>query len=367
MSFDAGPATPQTPTSPSPATNGGGSGSRSGSRRRSSVQKQELKSQNSDLIQENKELKMRLAQIEALMHSLGSAAGGGSVTVTNDLLAALIGNSGVGGGNTPSDPSHFSSGEEEGGVEEEEESGIDCVSGTEDHGQRSAVYTVEIQARQFDGDADGSSLVVDGVSVERKKKKRSKKNRKRAKKPKATSTTATKIHSKSRRKRKQKPRSGKGKNARKRGRSVSFMAMTELPETVVHEECIDGSAPPYDKKVEDAKVRILGDLVKRGVEVKPVSTTARVQKLLRDELAKGKKSAFYLVNLGHVVHKLFQWQRLLPRIQPHYAMKCNPDKTIVQTLQLLGIGFDCASQKELELALEVGATPEQIIFANPCK
>jgi diaminopimelate decarboxylase len=34
----------------------------------------------------------------------------------------------------------------------------------------------------------------------------------------------------------------------------------------------------------------------------------------------------------------------LPRVQPHYAVKCNPNAAIIATLAAAGASFDCASQ-----------------------
>jgi len=71
--------------------------------------------------------------------------------------------------------------------------------------------------------------------------------------------------------------------------------------------------------------------------------------------------------LGKVITQAIRWKRALPRVQPFYAIKANPDKNIVRALHLLGVNFDCASKGEIELALEVGADPTQIIYANPSK
>ena len=49
------------------------------------------------------------------------------------------------------------------------------------------------------------------------------------------------------------------------------------------------------------------------------------------------------------------------------AVKCNPDPTVVRLLAALGLGFDCASQAEIELVLSLGISPSRIIYANPCK
>ncbi|KAM7346188.1 ornithine decarboxylase 1-like isoform 2-T2 [Cochliomyia hominivorax] len=61
------------------------------------------------------------------------------------------------------------------------------------------------------------------------------------------------------------------------------------------------------------------------------------------------------------------WNKLMPHIKPYYAVKCNNEKFILQTLINLGANFDCASKNEIQQILEMGADPERIIFANPCK
>lgn len=60
-------------------------------------------------------------------------------------------------------------------------------------------------------------------------------------------------------------------------------------------------------------------------------------------------------------------RRSLPRVVPHYAVKCNPSRAIVSMLGALGASFDCASQAEIQLVLDCGVPPERIIFAHPCK
>ena len=57
----------------------------------------------------------------------------------------------------------------------------------------------------------------------------------------------------------------------------------------------------------------------------------------------------------------------LPRVQPHYAVKCNPNAAILATLAAAGASFDCASQHEMQLVLSMGVSPDRIIFAHPCK
>ncbi|XP_062506747.1 ornithine decarboxylase-like [Corticium candelabrum] len=76
---------------------------------------------------------------------------------------------------------------------------------------------------------------------------------------------------------------------------------------------------------------------------------------------------FYVVNLGTIIGQFFEWKRLLPRINPFYAFKCNDDPVMVRLLAALGLGFDCASKTEIKSVLDIGIEPERIVYANPCK
>eukprot|EP00954_Amorphochlora_amoebiformis_P015496 1215646-Amorphochlora_amoeboformis.AAC.1 len=59
---------------------------------------------------------------------------------------------------------------------------------------------------------------------------------------------------------------------------------------------------------------------------------------------------------------------MLPRIEPFYAVKCNPDARILSTLEALGTGFDCASFSEMEAVIDgAAASADRVIYANPCK
>ena len=87
---------------------------------------------------------------------------------------------------------------------------------------------------------------------------------------------------------------------------------------------------------------------------------------------------FYVVDIGMVISQLYQWKQYFPRVEPFYAVKCNPDRVIVQTLLALGCNFDCASRNEIRLVQELAKdhalpnahaprSPPEIIFANPTK
>lgn len=76
---------------------------------------------------------------------------------------------------------------------------------------------------------------------------------------------------------------------------------------------------------------------------------------------------FYIVDLEDICNKHINWITRLPRVEPHYAVKCNTDPILLKLLAFLGTGFDCASRNEIQTVLDMGVSPRRIIFANPCK
>jgi ornithine decarboxylase len=79
--------------------------------------------------------------------------------------------------------------------------------------------------------------------------------------------------------------------------------------------------------------------------------------------------SFFIADLGEVYRQFIRWKRNLPRVEPFYAVKCNPDPTVIRLLGSLGAGFDCASKDEIGkiLSLVPNIPHRNIIFANPCK
>uniref|UniRef100_A0A182NN70 ornithine decarboxylase n=1 Tax=Anopheles dirus TaxID=7168 RepID=A0A182NN70_9DIPT len=75
----------------------------------------------------------------------------------------------------------------------------------------------------------------------------------------------------------------------------------------------------------------------------------------------------HVLDVDSVVFQYTEWVRQMPRVQQYYAIKSNDADAIVETIALLGGGFDCASQPELERVLELGVSPASIIYAQPSK
>ncbi|UJR28368.1 hypothetical protein I4U23_009611 [Adineta vaga] len=85
------------------------------------------------------------------------------------------------------------------------------------------------------------------------------------------------------------------------------------------------------------------------------------------ELLKDEAEPFFAVDLEDVCNKHIRWITSMPRVKPHYAVKCNDDINVIKLLAYLGAGFDCASKGEIKKVMDLGVSADRIIYANPCK
>lgn len=91
------------------------------------------------------------------------------------------------------------------------------------------------------------------------------------------------------------------------------------------------------------------------------------QHIVADALSRDIPNALMAIDVGQLERQAVKWQQNFPRVHPFYAVKSLPDLVVLSTLVSVGVNFDCASSAEIDAALEAGATPERIIFANPAK
>ena len=100
----------------------------------------------------------------------------------------------------------------------------------------------------------------------------------------------------------------------------------------------------------------------------PLSTLSR-SKLIEYYIQQEQDGeSFYIGDLSQLEPLYNQWVDLLPRVEPFYAIKCNPNPQLVECLSKMPkMGFDCASSAELSLALNLDTPEDKIIYANPCK
>jgi ornithine decarboxylase len=96
--------------------------------------------------------------------------------------------------------------------------------------------------------------------------------------------------------------------------------------------------------------------------------TPTVEDIVRNTIINGNsEEAFYVVDIQDILRKHKNWLLKMPRVQPFYAVKCNSTPIVLELLASLGIGFDCASKAEIDSILSLGVSPNNIIYANPCK
>lgn len=98
--------------------------------------------------------------------------------------------------------------------------------------------------------------------------------------------------------------------------------------------------------------------------VDPTALDAHISALIE---ARRLDDTFYVMDLGIVAALAAAWTRLMPRVRPFYAVKCNGDPALLEVLAASGACFDCASEAEITAVLGCGVGPERIIFANACK
>ena len=88
---------------------------------------------------------------------------------------------------------------------------------------------------------------------------------------------------------------------------------------------------------------------------------------VREALKQGYAKPFLLVDTNIVRIKARRFKAAMPRVQPHYAVKANPDPRVLKTLIEEGVGFEIASIAELDLLLGLGVAVAEIYYSNPMK
>src|SRR5574342_657837 len=90
-------------------------------------------------------------------------------------------------------------------------------------------------------------------------------------------------------------------------------------------------------------------------------------KHVRKSLKQGYTRPFLLVDSNIVRTKVRRFKAAMPRVNPHYAVKANPDPRVLKVLIEEGTGFEIASIAELDLLLELGVPAAEVYYSNPVK
>ena len=116
------------------------------------------------------------------------------------------------------------------------------------------------------------------------------------------------------------------------------------------------------------EIKSLDNALLQKYDVKLYGSDRDTYNIINDFLEDNQSErAFYIINLGALTNSYTNWIRLLPNVHPYYAVKCNPNPVILEVLASLGCNFDCASENEMKMVIEITKDSSRIIFANPCK
>lgn len=88
---------------------------------------------------------------------------------------------------------------------------------------------------------------------------------------------------------------------------------------------------------------------------------------VREALKQGYSRPFLLIDTEIVRNKIRRFKGAMPRVQPHYAVKANPDPRVLKVLIEEGAGFEIASIAELDLLLGLGVPAPEVYYSNPVK
>jgi len=75
---------------------------------------------------------------------------------------------------------------------------------------------------------------------------------------------------------------------------------------------------------------------------------------------------YCIVDVNKITRAYSTWKKWLPEIDVFYAVKCNSNPVVLKHMHSLGIQFDCASKKEMEMVEKI-APASSILFAHPMK
>ena len=84
-----------------------------------------------------------------------------------------------------------------------------------------------------------------------------------------------------------------------------------------------------------------------------------------------KTSSLAVLSGTRLQSQLKHWSKALPRVEPFYAVKCNPEEFLLESLTNAGVNFDCASLREVDEVKRLG-WPEisrfpEVLYAHPLK
>ena len=85
------------------------------------------------------------------------------------------------------------------------------------------------------------------------------------------------------------------------------------------------------------------------------------------KLVRKNGTPLFIISRSELVNSLNRFKRLLPRVEPFYAVKANSHPEILKVFARNGASFDVASQGEMEALFKLGVSADRMLFANTMK
>ncbi len=98
-----------------------------------------------------------------------------------------------------------------------------------------------------------------------------------------------------------------------------------------------------------------------------ITSKSTIQKALRFLKGTDMEPPYLLIDKARVRQKVRSIGRHIKNSSVFYAVKANPDIEILKLVNSLGIGFEIASEGELNILASIGVTNDRIISSNPIK
>ena len=89
--------------------------------------------------------------------------------------------------------------------------------------------------------------------------------------------------------------------------------------------------------------------------------------VVREAARSNYKRPFVILDTAIVRQKARRFRAAMPRVQPHYAIKANPDPRVIKALREERVGCEIASIAELDLLLGHGVPAAEVFYSNPMK
>jgi len=98
------------------------------------------------------------------------------------------------------------------------------------------------------------------------------------------------------------------------------------------------------------------------VTLPPVLSTARARVGIM-----GYQQPLLYISTEQLRANARRFMAAMPKVRPHFAVKSNPDRRVLEVLHQEGVHFEIASRSELAVLLDMGVSPDTIFYSNPIK